>query len=133
MKRCQTEVYLTLSKIQIFKTLTSQFDLGYRDKKFHLFPVIPYKCSHFGKFLIVQSIRIPVSKTLLTGKVKDALNSLELTSGNYEIMFWRPQSCHSVKYWYLLTLHPVSSSSNIADLRKIYYKIESVSRNLQRF
>ena len=37
-------------------------------------------------------------KTLFTGKAKDALNSLELTSGNYEIMFWRPQSCHSVKY-----------------------------------
>ena len=37
-------------------------------------------------------------KTLFTGIAKDALSSLELTSGNYEIMFWRPQSCHSVKY-----------------------------------
>ena len=43
--------------------------------------------------MIVKSIRIPVSlqlinflilKPLLTGKAKDALNSLELTSGNYD-------------------------------------------------
>ena len=29
----------------------------------------------------------------------------------------------------LLALHPVSSSSNITDLRKIYDKVETVSRN----
>ena len=32
-----------------------------------------------------------------------------------------------------LALHPTSSSSNINDLRKIYDKVETVSRNLQRF
>ena len=33
----------------------------------------------------------------------------------------------------LLALHPVSSSSNINELRKIYNKIDTISRNLQRF
>ena len=33
----------------------------------------------------------------------------------------------------LLALHPVSSSSNITDLRKIYNKVETVTKNLQRF
>ena len=33
----------------------------------------------------------------------------------------------------LLALHPVSSSSNITELRKIYDKVETVSRNLQHF
>ena len=55
--------------------------------------MILYYFSNFGKFLIVKSIRIPVLlqlinflilKPLLTGKAKDALNSLELTSGNYD-------------------------------------------------
>ena len=33
----------------------------------------------------------------------------------------------------LLVLHPVSSSSNITDFRTIYDKVETVSRNIQRF
>ena len=33
----------------------------------------------------------------------------------------------------LLALHPVSSSSNITELRKIYDEVETVSRNLQHF
>ena len=33
----------------------------------------------------------------------------------------------------LLAPHPISSPSNITDLRKIYDKVETVSRNLQRF
>ena len=33
----------------------------------------------------------------------------------------------------LLALQPVSSSSNITDLQKICVKVETVSRNLQRF
>ena len=33
----------------------------------------------------------------------------------------------------LLALHPVSSSSNITDFRTIYDKVETVSRNIQRF
>ena len=91
MKRCHMELYLTLSKIQILETLTSQSDLDYQDKKFRLFPAILYYFTHFRKLFIVQSIWIPVSlqlinflilKNLFTGKVKDALNSLELTSGN---------------------------------------------------
>ena len=61
----QIELYLTLSKIQILKTLTSQSDLDYQDKKFRLFPAILYNFRHFGKFLIVQSIRIPVSLQLI--------------------------------------------------------------------
>ena len=49
-------VPLTLSKIQIFKTLTSQSDSNYQDRKTHLFLMILSNFSHFGKFLIVQSI-----------------------------------------------------------------------------
>ena len=59
------DLYLTLSKIQIVKTLTSQSDLDYQDKKFRLFPAILYNFSHFGKFLIVQPIRVPVSLQLI--------------------------------------------------------------------
>ena len=65
MKRCQMELYLTLSKIEIVKTLTSQFDADYQDKKFRLFLAILYNFSHFGKSLIVQAIRIPVSLQLI--------------------------------------------------------------------
>ena len=79
-------------------------------------------------------------KTLLTGKAKDALNSLERTSENYDeavailkSRFGDPQVVIQSNINILLVLHPVSSSSNITDLRKIYYKVEAVSRNLQRF
>ena len=79
-------------------------------------------------------------KTLLTGKAKDALNSLERTSGNYDeavailkSRFGDPQVVIQSNIDILLVLHPVSSSSNITDLRKIYDKVEAVSRNLQRF
>ena len=49
-------VPLTLSKIKIFKTLTSQSDSDYQDRKTSLFLMILSNFSHFGKFLIVQSI-----------------------------------------------------------------------------
>ena len=39
----------------------------------------------------------------------------------------------SQNIYILVALHPVSSSSNITELRKIYDKSEKVSRNLQRF
>ena len=39
----------------------SQFDLDYQDKKFRFFPAILCNFRHFRKFLMVQSIRIPVS------------------------------------------------------------------------
>ena len=77
-------------------------------------------------------------KTLLTGKAKDALNSLELTSGNYDeavatlkSRFGDPQVVIQSNVDILLALHPVSSSSNITELRKIYDEVETVSRNLQ--
>ena len=79
-------------------------------------------------------------KTLLTGKAKDALNSLGLTSGNHveavailKSRFGDPQVVIQSNIDILLALHPISSSSNITDLRKIYDKVEAVSRNLQRF
>ena len=79
-------------------------------------------------------------KTLLIGKAKYALNSLELTSGNHDeavlilkSRFGDPQVVIQSNIDVLLALHPVSSSSNITDLRKIYDKVETVSRNLQRF
>ena len=72
-------------------------------------------------------------KTLLTGKAKDALNSLELTSGNFDkavvilkSRFGDPQVVIQSNIDILLALHPVSSSSNITDLRKIYDKVETV-------
>ena len=59
-------------------------------------------------------------KTLLTGKVKDALKSLELTSGNYDEAvailkspFGEPQFVIQSNINILLAHHPVSSSSNI--------------------
>ena len=68
------------------------------------------------------------------------LNSLELTSGNYDktvailkSRFGDPQVVIQSNIDILLALHPVSSSSNITNLRKIYDKVETVSRNLQRF
>ena len=39
--------------------------LDYQDKKFRFFPAILYNFSHFGKFLIVQSIRKLVSLQLI--------------------------------------------------------------------
>ena len=79
-------------------------------------------------------------KTFLTGKAKDALNSLELTSGNCDkavailkSRFGDFQVDIQSNIDILLALHPISSSSNITDLRKIYDKVETVSRNLQRF
>ena len=79
-------------------------------------------------------------KNLLTVKVKDALNNLELASGNYDkavailkSRFGDPQVVIQSNIDILLALHPVSSSSNITELRKIYDKVETVSRNLQRF
>ena len=47
-------VPLTLSKIQIFKTLTSQSDSDYQDRKTRLFLMILSNFSHFGKFLIFE-------------------------------------------------------------------------------
>ena len=77
-------------------------------------------------------------KTLLIGKAKYALNSLELTSGNHDeavlilkSRFGDPQVVIQSNIDVLLALHPVSSSSNITDLRKIYDKVETVSRNLR--
>ena len=79
-------------------------------------------------------------KTLLTGKAKDALNSLGLTSGNHveavailKSRFGDPQVVIQSNIDILLALHPVSSSSNITDFRTIYDKVETVSRNIQRF
>ena len=79
-------------------------------------------------------------KTLLIGKAKYALNSLELTSGNHDeavliliSRFGDPQVVIQSNIDVLLALHPVSSSSNITDLRKIYNKVETVTKNLQRF
>ena len=84
--------------------------------------------------------KFPYLKTLLIGKAKYALNSLELTSGNHDetvlilkSRFGDPQVVIQSNIDVLLALHPVSSSSNITDLRKIYDKVETVSRNLQRF
>ena len=66
-------------QIQILKTRTSQSDLNYQDKTFRLFPEIIYNFSHFGKFLIVQSIRLlvllllinfPILKLFSPGKQK---------------------------------------------------------------
>ena len=79
-------------------------------------------------------------KNLLTVKVKDALNNLELASGNYDkavailkSRFGDPQVVIQLNIDILLALHPVSSSSNITEFRKIYDKVETVSRNLQCF
>ena len=52
-------------QIQILETRTSQSDLDYQDKTFHPFPEIIYNFSHFGKFLIVQSIRLLVLLLLI--------------------------------------------------------------------
>ena len=78
--------------------------------------------------------------TLLTGKTKDAFNSLEVTAGNYDgavailkSRFGDPQVVIQSNIYILLALHPVSSSSNITELLKICDKVETVSRNLQRF
>ena len=78
-------------------------------------------------------------KTPLTRKAKDALNSLELTSENYDeavailkSRFGDPQVVIQSNVDILLALHPVSSSSNITDLRKIYDKVETVSRSSYR-
>ena len=72
-------------------------------------------------------------KTLLTGKAKDALNSLELTSGNFDeavvilkSRFGDPQVVIQSNIDILLAL-------NITDFRTIYDKVETVSRNIQRF
>ena len=77
-------------------------------------------------------------KTLLIGKAKYALNSLELTSGNHDeavlilkSRFGDSQVVIQSNIDVLLALHPVSSSSNITDFRKIYDKVETVSRNLR--
>ena len=79
-------------------------------------------------------------KTLLIGKAKYALNSLELTSGNHDeaVLILKSRSGDSQvaiqsNIDVLLALHPVSSSSNITDLHKIYDKVEPVSRNVQGF
>ena len=79
-------------------------------------------------------------KTLLTGKAKDVLNGLEFTSGNYDeavailkSCFGDPQVVIQSNIDILLALCPVSSSSNIIELRKIYDKVETVSRSLYRF
>ena len=79
-------------------------------------------------------------KTLLTGKAKDVLNSLEFTTGNYDeavtilkSRFGDPQVGIQWNIDILLALHPVSSSSNIIELRQIYDKVETVSRSLYRF
>ena len=76
-------------------------------------------------------------KTLLTGKAKDALHSLEFTSGDYDealailkSRFGDPQVVIQLNVDILLALYPVSSASNITGLRKIYDKVETVSRNL---
>ena len=47
--------------------------------------------------------------------------------------FGDPQAVIQSNVDILLALHPVSSSSNITELRKIYVKVETVSRNLQLF
>ena len=63
MKWYQIELYLTLSKIQIFKTLTNQPDLDNQDKKVYLF--FRWSFSILVKFLIAQSIQIPVLLQLI--------------------------------------------------------------------
>ena len=67
------------------------------------------------------------------------LNSLELTSKNYDeavailkSRFGDPQVVIQSSIDILLALHPVSSSSNITDLRKICDKVETVSRSSYR-
>ena len=69
---------------------------------------------------------------------KDALNSLELTSGNYDeavailkSRFGDPQVVIQSNIDILLALHPVSSSCNITELRKIYDKVETVLKFTQ--
>ena len=47
--------------------------------------------------------------------------------------FGDPQAVIQSNIDILLALHPVSSSSNITDFRTIYEKVETVSRNMQRF
>ena len=92
--------------------------------------------------MIVQSIRITVLlqlitffylKTLLTGTAKVALNSLELTSGNYDkavailkSRFGDPQVVIQSNIDILLALHPVSSSP-FTDLRRL-----QLSRNMPK-
>ena len=75
---------------------------------------------------------------MTTASVIKELNSLELTSGNYDetvailkSRFGDPQVVIQSNIDSLLALHPVSSSSNITNLRKIYDKVERVSRNLR--
>ena len=140
---------LTLPKIQILITLTSQSDLNYQEKNFPPFSGDPFQFQAFWE-IFDSSIHSNTSlatinkfsylKTLLTGKVKDALNSFELTSENYDeavvilkSRFEEPQVVIQTNVDILLALHPVSSSSNITELRKIYDAVESVSRNFTTF
>ena len=67
--------------------------------------------------------------------MKNALNSLELTSGNYDeavatlkSRFGDPQVVIQSNIDILLALQPVSSSSIITDLRKIYDNVESLEK-----
>ena len=140
---------LTLPKIQILITLTSQSDLNYQEKNFPPFSGDPFQFQAFWE-IFDSSIHSNTSlatinkfsylKTLLTGKVKDALNSFELTSENHDeavvilkSRFEEPQVVIQPNVDILLALHPVSSSSNITELRKIYDAVESVSRNFTTF
>ena len=147
MKWYQIELYLTLSKIQILKTLTYQSDLDNQDKEFRLFCSNPLQFQSFWEIFdsSIHSNTSPASinkfsylKTLLTGKTKDTLNSLELSSGNYDkalailkSRFGDPQVVILSNIDILLALHPVSGSCNITELCKIYNKVETVSRNLR--
>ena len=143
------ELYLnwncTLFKIQIFKTLTSQeyHVLSSGDPlQFQSFWEIFDSSIHWNTSLVPIN-KFSYLKTLLTGKAKDVLNSLEVTSGNYEEAavilkshFGDPQVVIQSNIDILLALHPVSSSSsssNITGLCKTYDKVETVSRNVLKF
>ena len=146
MKQCQMVLYLTLSKIQIFKTLIISVWPRLPRQKILSFSGDALQFQSFWE-VFDSSIHLNTSlapinkfsylKTLLTGKVKDALNSLDLTSGNYDkavvilkSSFGDPQVVIHLSIDVLLALHSVSSSCNITDLRKVYNKVETVSRNL---
>ena len=143
MKWCQKELSLPYRKFKFSvrpQLPRQQFSAFFRRSlQFQAFWEIFDSSIHSNTSLATIN-KFSYLKTLLTGKVKDALNSFELTSENYDeavvilkSRFEVPQVDIQPNVDILLALHPVSSSSNITELRKIYDAVESVSRNFTTF